>query len=395
MIRQEDIRAQALRGYGEYLSSLAKGASIFPIELRFSKVRSGEAVARFEELREELAELRRGSDEDGKASYRVEWDERRDRLAGTQRFPVRVSFPNESALLTYLGKRAEAEAFKRDLDILSSVFPGARGWAATKPRRLVEHAGDWERIVATLEWMRHHPKPGIFLREIPAVEDTKFIEAKKGLLRELIEAALPELVAEPEASNFEERFGFRRPEPLIRLRVLDAAISSSRLSGLADISVPAGDLDGVLFPELTTILIFENKTNFANAETFLTLPAMAGCMAIFGSGFAVRALAGSERLRKRKLLYWGDIDTQGFRILATLRRSYPDCQSLLMDEETFDQFPEYRTEAPAEAYPAPEGLSDAEARLYARLAGLERRNRLEQERVPTAWARSRLERLLG
>ncbi len=35
------------------------------------------------------------------------------------------------------------------------------------------------------------------------------------------------------------------------------------------------------------------------------------------------------------LYYWGDLDADGFRILANLRRSDPQVQSLLMDRHTF------------------------------------------------------------
>lgn len=392
MIDQAGIRAQALRRYGEYLSVLASGgdaASIFPVEIRFGKVKSGEASSRWADLRDELRSLREGADETGARSYRVEWEERSDRLAGTQRFPARVFFPEPAALLSYLGKTREAERFIRDLDLIAA-FPELRLWTEKKPLRVVEHSDDWDRLLSVVRWLREHPRPGIFTREVPAVEDTKFIERKKAVLRELLDAALDEEDIEPDSSSFEERYGLRKAEPLVRVAILDREIARTRLSGLADVSVPASDVGRLLFPEISTVVVFENKANFSNADAFLTLPALRGCAAIFGSGFAVAAFRATSALAGKRLFYWGDIDTQGLRILSVFRERFPACRSVLMDEATFDRFAEYRTDAPAENAEEPRALDDAELALYRRLSAMGTANRLEQERIPLAWARERL-----
>ena len=62
-----------------------------------------------------------------------------------------------------------------------------------------------------------------------------------------------------------------------------------------------------------------------------------------------------------------------------------------MDEATFDRYPDYRSDAPADEATAPPGLHEEEMRLFLRLVSLPTRNRLEQERVPLAWARQGLE----
>ncbi len=397
MIDQAGIKTQAVRRYREYLSLLASGGNgsgFFPVELRFGKVKSGEASGRWGELRDELRILREGSDEDGKRSYHVYWEERRDRLAGTQRFPSRLSFPDAASLLAYLGKTQEAALFAADVGILVDAFPALRPWASARPLRIVEHAGDWGRLIAVISWLTTHPRPAVFLREVPAVEDTKFIERKKDILRELLDLVLGDEAIDRSASRFEERYGLRKVEPLVRIALLDTEIAGKRLSGLTDISVPASDLNRILFPEIETAIIFENKTNFSNADAFLTLPRLRGCAAIFGSGFAVGALRATPALSGRSILYWGDIDTQGLRILALLRASFPSCRSVLMDEETFDRFPEFRTDAPGECADEPQALDAAELKLYRRLVALEKGNRLEQERIPLGWAQERLTRML-
>jgi len=408
MIDQSNIRHQASRRYLEYLSLLADGGEVpafFPVELRFAKVKSGEAVARWSDLRGELLSLREASSESGAASYSIEWEERNDRLAGTQRFPVSIYFPDADSLLGYLGKIREATRFQQDFGRIVAAFPELRAWVAAKPRLVVDHAGDWDRLLAVIRWFRDHPHPGIFAREIPAVEDTKFIERKRGVLRELLDLVLPAAAVNRGTGDFDGRFGLRNVEPLVRIAVLDTEVAHTRFAGLRDISVPVSAVDRVLVPELTTIIVFENKSSFSNADAFLSLPAMAGCAAIFGSGFAAGALCAVTALAGRNLFYWGDIDTHGLRILSLVRARFPACRSVLMDEETFERYPEFRTDAPPDRAfrtpclgdvsrndPAgvPCALTEEEQILYRRLAALSKANRLEQERIPVAWAREKL-----
>ena len=143
-------------------------------------------------------------------------------------------------------------------------------------------------------------------------------------------------------------------------------------------------------PEIERILIIENKTSFGKAEVFLTAPALSGAIAVFGSGFAAKNLAAASWFASRRLGYWGDIDSHGLRILGAFRASFPDAEALLMDEETFDRFPDYRSDAPADLDPPPRGLNPTEQKLFRRLVSMPKRNRLEQERVPQSWARKRL-----
>ena len=40
----------------------------------------------------------------------------------------------------------------------------------------------------------------------------------------------------------------------------------------------------------------------------------------------------------KTLLYWGDIDAQGFEILSQFRGYFPQTKSILMDKQTFEKF---------------------------------------------------------
>ncbi|GIJ19818.1 Wadjet anti-phage system protein JetD domain-containing protein [Micromonospora lutea] len=59
------------------------------------------------------------------------------------------------------------------------------------------------------------------------------------------------------------------------------------------------------------------------AGTYLALPPMSATVAVFGGGYAVRALAPLSWLHERELRCWGDIGTHGFAILDRLRQVFP------------------------------------------------------------------------
>lgn len=398
MISPTDIRDKAHRKYRDYLRSVIDGSPFFPLEIPFTKVKSGEAATRWADLHAELELLRLHSDENRPgASYHVEWEERRDKLAGTQSFPARIAFVDESSYLASIGKAREAARFRSDSAAIALAFPALSAWTASKPHHVVEHTGDWDRILAALTWFQDNPASGLYLREVPAVEDTKFIERNKQIIRELLDVIAPSLVPEESSDNvamerlsFEARLGLRTAMPLIRVRLLDRTIAESRLSGISDLAVPADGFARLGFEEIERVLVIENKASFGNADVFLTAPSLKRTMAIFGSGYAVTALKEAPWLANRRLFYWGDIDTHGFRILAAFRLNFPAAQSVLMEDATFERFPEYRSDAPPDSAPEPAGLTYDELKLFRRLATFRDRNRLEQERIPLAFARSEL-----
>ena len=78
--------------------------------------------------------------------------------------------------------------------------------------------------------------------------------------------------------------------------------------GLDDLSIPLSQFEKLNLP-LQKVIIVENKTSL---YTTLTLPNMKNTLAIFGSGYAVLNLKNVKWFQQLELLYWGDIDAQGF-----------------------------------------------------------------------------------
>ena len=75
--------------------------------------------------------------------------------------------------------------------------------------------------------------------------------------------------------------------------------------------------------------------------TFLTLPALPNTFALHGGGFKVSGLAAMPWLKECPLIYWGDLDAQGFQILSQLRAIFPHVAALMMNEATLQTFSDF------------------------------------------------------
>ena len=115
-------------------------------------------------------------------------------------------------------------------------------------------------------------------------------------------------------------------------------------------------------------------------ETGLSLTAPRDIPILIGMGYGVAALEEIPWLADTRILYFGDLDTHGLAILAECRKRFPQTESLLMDQATFDRFRPLAVTEARQAGPLPEALNESEAALYAEL--LRTQGRLEQERIP-------------
>lgn len=129
----------------------------------------------------------------------------------------------------------------------------------------------------------------------------------------------------------------------------------------------------------------------------LALPPLPGVIAIHGGGFAVGELASVPWLSHVPLLYWGDLDSNGFAILNQLRSHHGHVTSLMMDAPTLDRYRDLCVEEPTPSKATCSHLTPSEQEALALvLAGDESCNlrtlRLEQERIEWAWACEQIKR---
>ena len=375
MITPADIKTSALRSYAKYLSSLVTGEVFFPLDIRFGKRRP---KGDFHDFDRQRATLLRASKGEQRRGFSVEFEPQQTRRYGLQMLPARIYFETDEDYLHSIGKTEEATHFRALCDTTSAVLPDLLPWVAQRPLDVLPFYSVWPDLLLVCSYFRENPRPGCYIRELPLEIHTKFIEEHAGILRKMLEFLLPEDAYDTSQSRFATRFGLKDVEPLVRIRCLSAEAKSKLNFSLEDTGVPlsfAHDLD---FKELSVVIV-------ENLMTYLTLPTFCGDAVIFGKGFQVGALKDIESLGDARILYWGDLDAQGFMILSQLRAAFPHTESVFMDISTFEDhrvFAVSGTESNIEDLP---GISETEHAVFRLLQS--HQLRLEQERIPLRYVR--------
>jgi hypothetical protein len=356
---------------------------VFPLQL---SLRAPDAKAlrdEFEAVRAWIRSLESSSKGALGSGYEIVWAEINHRQLGRNRLPKAVVFEHKRDALAWLRVEKQVRRFEQAARVTLESFPELASWVSQRPFSLLEHEAEWPRILKVLRWMKDHPRPGVYLRqlEIPGV-DTKFIEAHKALLAELLDGILSAEAIQPEAHplrQFEQRYGLNAKPALIRFRCLDPAL---QLGPLDDVSTPAAQFARLQLP-VANVFVTENEING------LAFPQCPRSIVVFGLGYGLTRLSEVPWLHEATVYYWGDLDTHGFAMLARLREHLPHARSFLMDRETLMLHePLWSVEA-APYLGELSLLTPDEAALFEELksqrlgAGV----RLEQERIAYAWLR--------
>lgn len=389
-----DLRVQVQRLWdrGELLRATVTDAFAWPLRLSLKAPSAADLSDRFEAVRDWVRAIAETP------QVRIEWREWNHRVQGAQRLPAAVWLDTLQEALVFIGKARQAQRFAALWQQTVAAQPALLAWLSRRPIQALDLADDWERLLAVVAWMQAHLRPGVYLRQVdvPGV-DSKFIEAHRGVLAELLDLGLPPEVIETAATGvaqFARRFGFLDKPVRIRFRLLDPALPSlprcPALPGaLPDITLDATSFAALALP-VERIFITENEINF------LAFPAMVGSIVVFGAGYGWEALARAAWLHRCQLHYWGDIDTHGFAILDQLRGYFPGAASFLMDRETLLAHRLHWGEEPDPARHDLSRLMPEEMAVYddLRFDRHQPRLRLEQERVGFGWLNERLAALL-
>ncbi|QEZ45254.1 DUF3322 domain-containing protein [Cupriavidus oxalaticus] len=385
--RPADLRAQVQRLWdkGDILRALVSADPqdvLFPRRLTLRAPSSGELTERFEAARTWIGELRQ------LPHCRLEMREFRHRMFGANAMPCAAWIDTPQDAVALLGKCREVERFTAMAAATRAMQPLLLPWLTQRPLRALELHDAWERLLAIVGWLQRHPRPGVYLRQVdlPGVH-TKFIEAHRGVLAELLDLALQPGAIAPQHSGihqFTARYGFLDKPLRIRFRILDR--NNRTLPGNApthDVTLDA-DSFAALEPGVSRVFITENETNF------LAFPEVPAGLVIFGAGYGFSLLAGARWLSDCRLCYWGDIDTHGFAILSQLRGVFGHAESLLMDRETLMAFEAQWGLEDSQTLRELPGLSAAEQALYDDLRDnrIRKNLRLEQERIGFDWVRA-------
>lgn len=330
MITPKEIKDKAERKYISFLQSLVESRSFEKLVIRGDKSYTKSSLSEFVK---EIQQIVSQSKEKKGYGYTLEFQQIKTKSLGIQDLPISIFFDTEKDFLKFLGNEKEVELFKTSVEIIINAFPELKDWIITNPIKVVNNQVEWESILKVCRYFKQNPKPNLYIRELPIKVHTKFVERNQSVIRELLNTLISQHVYSEE-KEFEKRFNLKYAESQIRFKVLDRAIAEKFFSGIDDIAVPISQFEALNLP-IKKVLIVENKTTL---YTTLTLPKMNDTIAIFGSGYGVYNLKNVDWFTDFELLYWGDIDVQGFEILSQFRGYFPLTKSVLMDIVTFEKF---------------------------------------------------------
>ena len=386
-----DIRSYLQKRWdnGQILAAVVHGESLFPLRMPLKHPGATAMGDQFDAVRQWIAALSGHCKGETGLGFDLEWRHINHRQLGKNRLPVAAVLESELDALSIIGKQKQAEQFKTLANSTIIAFPALKDWLGKKPMKALKHAHDWPHLLAVLKWISQHPHPNIYLRQIDLANvHSKFIEAHKGLLIELLDRVLPDDAINSEATGvkgFERRYGFRSKPAQIRFRLVDPKLG---IDGLTDLAVPAEEF-ARLQTCVKTVFITENDING------LAFPYVADSMVIFGLGYGLQTLSEIDWLKSKKIMYWGDIDTHGFAMLDQVRQYFPNTKSLLMDTATLLAHERLWGEENKPTSRDLHHLEPHEMDLYQEIINNRYKNRLrlEQERIGYSRLKAALSRI--
>lgn len=261
------------------------------------------------------------------AALRLESRSLGGRKVGVNTVPGRAWVDSYDQLWSLLRVVRDAHRFEALCEETSQSEPVLLGWMVEHPMKVLTLADDWTRILGTVTWIARLQRPHVYLRQIdvPGV-DTKFVEGHRAILAELLDRRLPDerIDRVVPRSDFTGRYGFRKKPSYVRVRHLGA---DALPGGYKEVALPVAELAANPLP-ISTVYVVENEV------TYLAFPAVEDAVVFLGEGYAASRLQPLRWLEQRTVVYWGDIDTHGFRILDRLRSHFPQTRSMLMDRTT-------------------------------------------------------------
>lgn len=380
MMTPDELKQKAERQYLPFLRAWLRGEVFFPIAFP-----AGKPSSDFVQLKNDVERLQACAKTAGGYGYRIESATQHKRLLGAQTIPVCVVLDTPKDLLYLLEKDEEFSRFEQDVQLIRTQLPQLENWMQTKPKRVIDHHGFWPGLLAVCRYFLDHPRPHLYIRELPINVDTKFIERHTGILKELLEQILPQEAIIQQADTFEQRFGLREEEVQVPIRLLDDQLRKHYGLAITELTLPHSQC-AVLPLKGQYCIITENKM------TFLTLPPLPDTFAIFGGGFKVGSLVSLPWLSECPVIYWGDLDAHGFQILSQLRGVFPHVISLMMEKETMQTFAEFCVPGTPYTVRSLPYLTANEHELFLHLA--QNTIRLEQERITHAYALEQIEKIL-
>lgn len=358
------------------------GESSFPITFSCKLPSHQHLALQYKNIKQNIKTLLKHSKSKETPSYHIIFNEINHKILGRQTLPKYVHFETENDFLSFIGKLTEFKKFKTCAQSIITRRPELATFFKDNPACIMQYYANWTQLLDICDYFISNPMPNVYIRQlnIPGV-DTKFIEKHKKLLHNLFAILLPDTAIHHQYTKitghgFEQRYGLRYDESLIRCRLLDPNIFPAQLPD--DISMPLSHFSS-LEPNCQRVIFTENKING------LCFPSLQKSMVVFGLGYGIRALKAISWLQEKEIYYWGDIDTHGFAMLSQVRQYYPNTISILMNEQTLFKHKQFWGSEPSDKRCLNNltHLTEEENQLYHHLLSNSYGEylRLEQERI--------------
>jgi hypothetical protein len=365
MLSAAAIVAKARRRWNAALLSELRGEPFFPLRIPFGRPST---TAEFLSVRSGTRGL-----VEAPYPWTIEWELVETRKWGRQRWPAKLAFESIETLAQALDRTDELVRFRAAVSLTRELCPALEPWLGRRGHMIVKHLDDWSDLVAVCAYFDKNPQPHCFPRQVP-VGNTKFIENRTGILREMLDTILGDRVS-GKSNEFAERFGLLAEPPLLRFRFLDATLRDKVRWPVDASAVPVPLLAAVPWT-IPRVIVVENR------DVFLSLPAWPLTLAVFGSGKAATLLSELRWLNQAEIVYWGDCDEAGFGMLSRLRVQFPRVQSILMDRDTWERWGHLAVPGKRDRSAVCDALTQTEAACLSE--ALRGPWMLEQERIPMA-----------
>lgn len=384
-----EIKRSASNKYRELLKDYASSV-LFSTQLSFFpwrfKGNTRKKTNSYEESLELCRQLYSSSKENIGYGYEIKTCEVNSRLYGEQTIIESVVITSLNDYLKFIGKVAEFNEFSHSLEALQNYFTSHSYsledlyyWVISNLDFLQEkkEPNYYLSLFLALDWLITNPNSGLYIREIPIEVHTKFIEENSKTI-----ASLYKKIKNSESTlPFENIFGLKKKEPLIRFR---------RKDNRNEMALPLSSFTSLNTDEnlsnIDRVFIVENEI------VYLTFPLNKDSMCIFGSGFQVSILSSVSWLKSKKLYYFGDIDEHGFEMLGMFRSLFPQTKSFLMDKQTYLDHLQYAVSGKIAPITYESYLTTEEKELLEILRSNPQKNRLEQERIGVRYIETALSR---
>lgn len=327
MISLTEIKQQADKQYLRFVKRFIQGEGFTRIMIRGVKYDKNYSQTRTDWIKE-IAKYRKTETQLG---YTIETEEKKRQ---GQDIIKSIYFSTQEDFLYFIGKQLEFEDLTKKINFIVIQIPELKPWILDNLSLVFKNQyQNWQGIINVCRYFLKNPRPNVYLRQIDADIDTKFIETNTSLLISLLDYLIPNDIKDNSVRKFEKRYYVDFEEKLLRIRFLDPQTYLHPL--ISNIGIIMDEAKNLEIPNCKNVLIVENQTSFI---AFQQLPIIPNTIAIWGKGFAVVELQYLNWLKDKKVFYWGDIDAHGLQILHEFRKYYPNCINLMMDMETLKKF---------------------------------------------------------